>query len=148
MKTLIRWFVLAFIGAFLAGLIVGSHDVLASEKIWRGTVNNVSIIAYKSVNLGGYVWTTTLSSDAAQDINIIGYTYWTVGEYCTKTKTWAYWQQFRGDYNTNSSSYYSSANIAYRGGCNGTSRYWSKGNHDFAYGQEHKYPSVATYESK
>jgi hypothetical protein len=120
-------------------------NALASTSRWTGTVGGVSVTAEKDVWLEQYLWDTELYSMAGQWINIIGYTYWTIGEYCPSTHTWASWYQYPGDYRTYSSYYYSSASIYYAG-CSGQSQYKSLGNHDFANGSEHKYPYVSTYE--
>jgi hypothetical protein len=119
----------------------------ASSSVWYGTVGGVNVRAEKWVRLQPYLWDTQLYSLAAQWINIIGYTYWTVGEYCPNTGTWASWHQYPGDYRTYDDYYYSSATLGYAG-CSGISQYKSLGNHDFAYGTEHKYPYVSTYERR
>ena len=138
--------VFAILVAFiLLGFLTAS--VLASQSDWYGTVGGVNVHAFKWVGLGGYMWSTDLHSGAAQNINIIGYTYWTIGEYCPSTYTWAYWNQYPGDYRTMSSYYNTAANVYYRG-CSGISRYWSLGKHDFAYGGQHIYPYVSTYEQR
>jgi hypothetical protein len=120
---------------------------LASTANWYGPVGGVSVHAQKNVSIGAYQWYTDLWSFAAQSINIIGYTYWTVGEYCPGTGTWAYWHQYPGDYRTYTTQYYTAAYINYRG-CSGTIQYWGQGNHDFAYGGGHIYHYVETYEQR
>lgn len=145
MTTTAKLLTMIFLLSIFFGLSVGS--VLASQKDWYGKVGGVNVHASKWVGLGGYMWSTDLYSGAAQNINIIGYTYWTIGEYCPKTYTWAYWKQYPGDYRATSSYYYTAANVYYRG-CNGISRYWSLGKHDFAYGNQHIYPYVSTSEQR
>ncbi len=123
--------------------------VLASMSDWYGSVGGVNVHAQKNVYVGGgATWYTDLWSFAIQPINIIGYSYWTVGQYCPSTKTWASWYQYGGDYNTYSTQYYTAANIYYTSCNSGVSRYWSLGNHDFAYGSGHIYPYVSTYEQR
>jgi hypothetical protein len=133
------------IAIFIIAIVFVYHNVLASTATWHGTVGGVSITAEKDVWLTQDIWYTELYSMAAQWINIIGYTYWTIGEYCPSSMTWASWEQFSGDYDTYDSYYYSSASM-YIEGCPGQSQFKSLGNHDFAYGSEHKYSYVSTYE--
>lgn len=139
-------FLIAVAVAIIA-IVIPAGIALASQSDWYGTVGGVSVHAQKSVYLNQYQWYADLYSGATQAINIIGYSYWTVGEYCPATYTWAYWNQYPGDYRTYATSYYTAANINYRG-CSGISRYWSLGNHDFAYGGQHIYPYVSTYEQR
>lgn len=100
MKTTAKLLTMIFLLSIFFGLSVGS--VLASQKDWYGKVGGVNVHASKWVGLGGYMWSTDLYSGAAQNLNIIGYTYWTIGEYCPNTYTWAYWKQYPGDYKATS----------------------------------------------
>lgn len=139
-------FSVAIVLAIIA-IAISVRIALASTFDWYGSVGGVNVHAQKNVSLGAYQWYTDLWSFAAQTINIIGYSYWTVGEYCPATGTWAYWYQYGGDYHTYATQYYTAAYINYRG-CSGISRYWGQGNHDFAYGSGHIYPYVSTYEQR
>lgn len=122
---------------------------LASTSNWYGSVGGVNVHAQKNVYVGGgSLWSTDLWSFAAQPINIIGYTYWTIGQYCPTPKTWASYYQYGGAYNTYSTQYYTAANIYYATCSSGVSQYWGKGNHDFAYGSGHIHPYVSTYEQR
>ncbi len=133
---------ISFIAVMVFLLTVFIQTVLAATSTWNGTVGGVSVTAQKTLLLGANGWTTYLYSRAAQNINIIGYTYWTLEEYCPSTGTYAYWKQYGADYDTYDSYYSTSAYVVYRG-CSGQSRHKSHGNHDFAYGSQHKYPYVA-----
>ena len=144
-KRFVKSALAVLIVGFVVGTVVGT--AFASSSTWRGNVGGASVSASKSIDLWSYSWYTTLSSSADRAINVIGYTYWTIGEYCPSTYTWAYWHQFPGDYDTYKSWYYTHANVLYRG-CNGTSRYHSYGNHDFGYNGSHVYPYVSTTESR
>ena len=127
-------------------ILIPAGIALASQTDWYGTVGGVNAHAQKNVWLDSYLWQTDLYSGASQNINVIGYSYWTVGEYCPSLKAWSSWEQFSGDYSTIDSSYYTAATMYYEGCSSGLSRYWSLGNHDFAYGTQHLYPYVSTYE--
>jgi hypothetical protein len=122
-----------------------SNAMAASPGTWSGTVGGVTVHAYKYVYLDSYSWSTSLYSTANSTINIIGYTYWTFGEYCPSTQTWASYYYYDGDYDTYD-SYYATygSGIQYQG-CSGTSRHRSLGNHDFANGNDHIYPYVEAY---
>ncbi len=130
---------------FALGFVVGHilEAPLLSSNSWFGEVGGARVSASKSISLWTYSWYTNLHSGADRQINVIGYTYWTVGEYCPSLSTWAYWNQFPGDFDTNDNWYFTQANINYRGCEQGSSRLYSLGNHDFAYNNEHIYPYVS-----
>jgi hypothetical protein len=132
--------VIIVVGLLLAFLFESALAVTSSVK---RVVGGVNVRATKSISLGGYGWTTYLDSGAASIINIIGYTYWTLSEYCPQENPprYAFYKQYGGDFNTNDDGYGRSAYVLYRG-CNGISEYKSLGNHDFANGDEHIYPYV------
>ncbi len=136
-----------FMVLILIILIASANEALASTSTWNGAVGGVNVRAEKEVYLDDYGWGSDLISAADQNINIIGYTYWTLGEYCPATLSWAYWTQYPGTYNTNNRFYWTSATIYYVG-CNGQSQYKSLGNHDFANGSDHIYPYVTTHETR
>ena len=122
-------------------VMVVYQGVMAKTKSWQGSVGGVSVRAEKSIYLNAYTWSSALNSSAAQVINVIGYTYWTLAEYCPKDGTYAYWHQYGGGINRYDDYYYTGAVIYYRG-CNGVSRHKSLGNHDFGANGEHIYPYV------
>jgi hypothetical protein len=122
-------------------LTVIFQTALAATSTWNGTVGGVSVQAQKTLLTGTNGWTTYLYSRADQNINIIGYTYWTLEQYCISSGSTVFWTNYSGDYDTNDSYYSTSAYITYRT-CSGQSRYKSHGNHDFANGSQHKYPYV------
>ena len=109
------------------------------------TVGGVDGEATKSVLLFSTSWATSLYSQADSPINIIGYTYWTFGEYCPSTSNWASYWSYGGDYDTYDSYYASYGSGMQYQGCNGISRHRSLGNHDFAHGGDHEYPYVEAY---
>ena len=125
-------------------LIFSIQVVLAATSRWNGSVGGVGASATKTLDLGRYGWTTYLYSRADQNINIIGMTYWTLEEVCTQTGRYAFYKRYGGAYDTNDNYFSRSAYILYQG-CEGEglSRHKNHGNHDFAYGSEHKYPYVA-----
>ncbi len=114
----------------------------AASSNWTGYVGGIKVTATKNLYLGGNSWSTYLYSAAVSNISVIGYTYWTVAEYCPATQTYAYYKHYSGDFNTNDDGYNTSAVILYRG-CNGTSQHKSLGNHDFANAGQHIYPYVS-----
>jgi hypothetical protein len=126
-------------------LIITNNMVYAVTSTWSGTVGGVHVSAEKEILTSAYVWKTWLTSQAVQNINIIGYTYWTMGTWCPggNPAYWADWHQYGGAYHTNSSIYTDVATLYYYT-CNGSGNVLrSLGNHDFAYGSGHVYPSVS-----
>jgi hypothetical protein len=142
MKITAKLLVSTFLLSALLGLFAGS--VFANQTTWSGTVGGVNCTATKWIGFGGKVWSTSLTSQSASNINIIGYTYWTIGEYCPGNNTWAFWTQYPGDFRTNAKWYYTAANVEYRG-CNGTSSHRSLGNHDFGHGGQNRQPYVPIF---
>lgn len=139
MKITTKILVSMFFLSALLGLFAGS--VFASTSNWNGNVGGVSCTATKWIGFNAHTWSTDLHSTSASNINKIGYTYWTIGEYCPGNNTWAYWTQYSGDYRTNTRWYYTHANVLYEG-CSGTSSHRSLGNHDFGAGGQNSYPYV------
>lgn len=129
--------------ALLIMFLVGStyHIGMAASRSWNGSVGGVTVRAEKDIYFNPYTWSADLSSWAAQNITLIGYTYWTLAEYCIDEQPprYAYWYQYGGGYNTYDDSYYTGAVIRYRG-CQGRSQHQSLGNHDFAANGDHIYP--------
>ncbi len=124
-------------------LVATVQVVLAASSVRYDTVGGVSVTSRKTITLSSSSWSTYLRSSAPQNINIIGYTYWTLAEYCPSTGTHGYYRRYNGDYDTNDSSYYTAAYINYVGCSSGISRHQSYGNHDFAHGSGHIYPYLA-----
>ncbi len=115
------------------------------------SVGGVSVTAWKTLSLGTYGWFSNLYSTSAQAINIIGYTYWTVEEYCMSPDYYyAFWDSYPDDYDTYD-AYYATGGYFYYQGCSnaGISRIKSHGSHDFANGSDHIYPyrAATTYKS-
>ncbi|MRS04858.1 hypothetical protein EG832_16830, partial [bacterium] len=59
-------------------------------------VGGVSCTGTKSINLSGPVFNAYVHSSAATSIGTIGYTYWTVREYCPGNQTYPVWRQWSG----------------------------------------------------
>jgi len=116
----------------------------AQAATWHGTVGGANVTAIKDIYQGGGVWVADLFSIADDYIDVIGFTYWTLGQYCYDENGYVFWAQYSGDYSTFTDWYWQEAIIYYRT-CEGTSQLRSLGNHDFAYGGQHLYPYVYAY---
>lgn len=145
MKT--KRYLLVFISVVIA-LLLPIISVSAGNGSWSGTVGGITCNAYNNVYLNPSTWSTNLISSSTSNCNVIGYTtYWSTGEYCPNTLSWASFAHFTGDYRTNNTWYYKQTSFYYEG-CNGISYYEGFGNHDFGCGTQHVYPYVVGYQTR
>jgi hypothetical protein len=145
MKT--KRYLLVF-GIAVIALLLTVSSVSAGNGYWSGTVGGISVTASNNVYLNAYTWSTDLVSSSTSSCNVIGYTtYWTTGEFCPSTGTWASKIQYNGAYATNNTWYYKGTSFYYVG-CSGTSYLEGFGNHDFGCGTGHIYPYVVGYQTR
>lgn len=108
------------------------HVVYAGTSSTSGGVGDASCTASKTITQGGSSWTAYVKSQCDLGIGVIGYTWWTVRQYCAPTgKYTTKFQSPFGDVNYNSNSFQRSfAGIAYAS-CSSSIQLQDWGRHDF-----------------
>jgi len=99
-----------------------------------GGVGDAYCTASKTITQGSSYWTAYVKSNCDLGIGVIGYTSWTVRQYCPITNS--YYVRFQssvGDVNTNTNTFQRAiSNIQYVTSCqNGYIRLHDMGTHDF-----------------
>ena len=105
-------------------------------------VGGVSCTATKNIYLSGPVFNAYVLSTAATNIGTIGYTYWTVREYCPSNQTYPVWRQWSGHVNYGDYSYYQLSSEYFDYCPDGVEQYQNLGNHDFKQGTDVWQPEV------
>lgn len=118
---------------------------LAETKTTSGTVGGITVFAEKGLNIGTNTFSAYVWSRAVTSIGTIGYTWWTVREYCPSLGTYPVNQQYPGQAAFSTDSYYDAMNT-YRDNCSGTSQQFQNlGVHDFKQGTSVYRPQVDLY---
>jgi len=127
------WFSASLAFILSVSIIIGA--ALAGETTMTGSVDGIGVTARKSILQNSDRWTTYVYSytNNGTAIGTIGYTYWTVREYCVPTQTITFQWQDTGRVNYGSSGYFNAATVLYRN-CSGQRQLISLGNHDFKQG--------------
>ncbi len=111
-----------------------SSAAMAGSTRQQSVVQGVTVYAEKGLSVGQAQFTAYVWSYAQSNIGTIGWTWWTVREYCPLYETYPVNYQYGGDANYNSNSDYSSSGhiIDY---CNYTiMEFQDLGTHDFKNG--------------
>jgi hypothetical protein len=78
-----------------------------------GTVGGVTAYAEKKGIAGTSSWSSVVWSRADSSIGTIGYTWWTIRQYCTTSGTYPWGLNFDGDVNYGDDSHYAARYNAY-----------------------------------
>ncbi|MBI5826054.1 MAG: hypothetical protein HZB18_18680 [Chloroflexi bacterium] len=99
-----------------------------------GGVGDANCTASKTITQSSSYWTAYVRSQCDLGIGVIGYTSWTVRQYCPMSGSYTVrFQSSVGDVNTNTNTFQRAiSNIQYATGCgNGYIRLHDMGRHDF-----------------
>jgi hypothetical protein len=128
-----RLLVLILVVFALTTLLVGS--VSANIPNEAGTVDGIAAWADKGMYVTSSTFSPWLWSHAESYIGTIGFTWWTVREYCPDTGEMPVNEQFIGDVDWNSNSYYAmKSHDFYSCRNNTTIELQNLGTHDFKQG--------------
>lgn len=115
-------------------LFLISSSVLAGYASQQNVIEGVTVIAEKGLNVGSDRFTAWVWSKAASPIGTIGWTWWTVREYCPDLYWYPVNYQYSGyaEYNSNG-AFSASGHIV--NNCSGTRKeFQNLGTHDFKQG--------------
>ncbi|MBV6402263.1 MAG: hypothetical protein CNIPEHKO_02569 [Anaerolineales bacterium] len=145
MISLQRNFHLAILLVIITSVLI-PVGVLAGTSSTNGGVGDANCTASKTITQGS-TWTAYVRSQCDLGIGQIGYTWWTVRQYCAPSN--AYTTRFQssvGAVNTNANSFQRSfAGIAYAG-CTSSIQLQDLGQHDFKTINNTWRPTVNRYE--
>ena len=119
---------------------------MAGSTTQSGVVQGVPVFAEKGLNVSANTFSAWVWSHALSNIGTIGWTWWTVRQYCPDLGTYPVNYQFGGDANYNTDSDYSASNH-YVSTCNNlTKEFQNLGTHDFKNGSDVWRPLVNYFE--
>lgn len=147
MKTITKSLVPRIVFLILILSLMLPHVVYAGTSSTSGGVGDANCTASKTITQGGSSWTAYVRSQCDLGIGVIGYTWWTVRQYCAPSgKYTTRFQSTVGDVNYNSNNFQRSfAGIAYAT-CSSSIQLQDLGRHDFQSVSSTWQPTVNRYE--
>lgn len=149
MKTIIKPLRIFIVLIAFVFSVMFSGVVYAGTSSTNGGVGDANCTASKTITQGGSSWTAYVKSQCDLGIGQIGYTWWTVRQYCSATGV--YTPRFQSPYgvvNTNTNSFQNAiAGISYASCTSATPiQLQDLGQHDFKTIKNEWRPTVNRYE--
>lgn len=124
-----------------------TNVVFAGTSSTSGGVGDASCTASKTITQGGSSWTAYVKSQCDLGIGQIGYTWWTVRQYCAVSGVYTVrFQSSVGDVNTNTNNFQRSISGISYASCSSTIQLQDLGQHDFKTVLNTWRPTVNRYE--